>query len=103
LAGSILARFWSGSIFDRGVGIVGESLGERGMLRDAVDSRSIVVKAEADSWQAAVELSGELLVAAEGVEERYGPAMIQPVEELGTYVVIAPEVAIPHARPEDGR
>jgi mannitol/fructose-specific phosphotransferase system IIA component (Ntr-type) len=72
------------------------------MLRDAVDRRSVAVKAEADSWQAAVELSGELLVAAEVVEERYGPAMIRTVEELGPYVAVAPGVAIPHARPEDG-
>ena len=72
------------------------------MLRDAVDSRSVAVKAEADSWQAAVGLSGELLMAAEVVEERYGPAMIRTVEKLGPYVAIAPGVAIPPARPEDG-
>ena len=71
-------------------------------MRDAVDRRSVAVKAEADSWQAAVELCGELLVAAEVVEERYGPAMIRTVEELGPYVAVAPGVAIPHARPEDG-
>src|SRR5919206_2767275 len=72
------------------------------MLKDVVDPRSVAVKAEADSWQAAVKLSGQLLMAAEVVEERYGPAMIQTVEELGPYVAIAPGVAIPHARPEDG-
>ena len=72
------------------------------MLRDAVDRRSVAVKAEADSWQAAVELCGELLVATEVVEERYGPAMMRMVEELGPYVAVAPGVAIPHARPEDG-
>jgi mannitol/fructose-specific phosphotransferase system IIA component (Ntr-type) len=72
------------------------------MLRDAVDRRSVAVNAEAESWQAAVELSGELLVAAEVVEERYGPAMVRTVEELGPYVAVAPGVAIPHARPEDG-
>ncbi len=71
-------------------------------MRDAVDRRSVNVNAEADSWQAAVELSGELLVAAEVVEERYGPAMVRTVEELGPYVAVAPGVAIPHARPEDG-
>ncbi len=72
------------------------------MLKDVVDRRSVAVKAEADNWQAAVELSGELLVAAEVVEERYGPAMVQTVEELGPYAVVVPGVAIPHARPEDG-
>ena len=41
-------------------------------------------------------------MAAEVVEEHYGPAMIRTVEELGPYVAVAPGVAIPHARPEDG-
>ncbi|MFB8734775.1 PTS sugar transporter subunit IIA [Bacillus sp. SL00103] len=28
--------------------------------------------------------------------------MIQSVDQNGPYIVIAPQVAIPHARPEDG-
>ena len=28
--------------------------------------------------------------------------MINNVKEIGSYIVIAPKVAIPHARPEDG-
>ncbi len=72
------------------------------MLEDALDRKSIALEAEADTWQAAVELCGKLLVSAGTVEERYVPAMVRMVEELGPYVVIAPGVAIPHARPEDG-
>lgn len=73
------------------------------MLRDAVDPRSVAVGAEVGDWKAAVELSAELLAAAGVVDkERYGPAMISTVEELGPYVVIGPGIAIPHARPEDG-
>jgi PTS system ascorbate-specific IIA component len=72
------------------------------MFADAIDERAVAVGAEADSWQAAVELSGGLLVESGVAEERYVPAMVRTVEELGPYVVIAPGVAIPHARPEDG-
>lgn len=72
------------------------------MLKEAVDRDSISIGAEVDDWKAAVELSGKLLAAANVVEEGYGPAMIRTVEELGPYAVIAPGVAIPHARPEDG-
>jgi len=36
------------------------------------------------------------------VEERYVEAMVRVTEELGPYAVIAPGVAMPHARPEDG-
>lgn len=72
------------------------------MLGSAIDERAISVGAEADNWQAAVELCGGLLMEAGVVEERYVPAMVRTVEELGPYVAIAPGVAIPHARPEDG-
>src|SRR5918998_142263 len=70
------------------------------MLRDAVDRRSVAVKAEADSWQPAVELSGELL-AAEVVEERYGPAMIRMVEVLGPYMAVAPICCLPASLVDD--
>lgn len=72
------------------------------MLRDALESRSVRVAVEAGDWRSAVEISGRLLVDAGAVEERYVGAMLRTVEELGPYAVIAPGVAIPHARPEDG-
>ena len=72
------------------------------MFADTIDERAIAVGAEAASWQAAVELCGSLLVESGVAEERYVPAMVRTVEELGPYVVIAPGVAIPHARPENG-
>ncbi len=72
------------------------------MLEDAINSKSIKIGAEAGNWQAAVELCGNLLVTAGIAEERYVGAMVRTVEEMGPYVVIAPGVAIPHARPEDG-
>lgn len=72
------------------------------MLGSALDSRSVSVGAEAGDWRSAVETSGRLLAASGAVEERYVEAMVRMVEELGAYAVIAPGVAIPHARPEDG-
>lgn len=72
------------------------------MLEEALESRAVRVGAEADDWRVAVEISGQLLVDAGAVEERYVGAMLRTVEELGPYAVIAPGVAIPHARPEDG-
>lgn len=72
------------------------------MLKDTVDQGSVAVRAEAGDWKEAVLLSSRLLEAAGAVEESYGQAMIRTVEELGPYVAVAPGVAIPHARPEDG-
>ncbi len=42
------------------------------------------------------------MVNTGSVEERYIDGMINTTKELGPYIVIAPGVAIPHARPEDG-
>lgn len=70
-------------------------------LLKAVDDR-ILVGASARDWVEAVRLAGELLVRSGVVEERYVEAMVKVTEELGPYAVLAPGIAMPHARPEDG-
>ncbi|MEM1618714.1 MAG: PTS sugar transporter subunit IIA [Desulfurococcaceae archaeon] len=62
----------------------------------------ILVNANANDWKEAVRLAGELLVKNSRAKESYIEAMIRVTEELGPYAVIAPGIAIPHARPEDG-
>ena len=72
------------------------------MLREALDHGSVLVGGEPGDWREAVKTSGRLLVAVGAAEERYVTAMVRTTEELGPYAVIAPGVAIPHARPEEG-
>ena len=36
------------------------------------------------------------------MEERFADAMIRVAKEFGPYIVVAPGIALPHARPEDG-
>lgn len=60
------------------------------------------VDVEAEDWQAAVRAAGQLMVADKAVEERFIDAMIRVVKEFGPYIVVAPGIALPHARPEDG-
>lgn len=67
----------------------------------AIDNRVMIVEST-ENWVDAVKLAGRMLVVDGIVEERYINAMIRVTEELGPYAVIAPGVAIPHARPEDG-
>jgi len=67
----------------------------------AISSRVMIVESVKD-WVEAVKLSGTLLAVDGVIEERYINAMVKVTEELGPYAVIAPGVAIPHARPEDG-
>lgn len=70
-------------------------------LLDALDGRIRVLE-RVDGWQEAVRISGELLAADGLVDPPYVERMIRTCEELGPYIAIAPGVAIPHARPEDG-
>lgn len=50
----------------------------------------------------AVREAGRLLVKKGVAKEEYIEAMIENVRINGTYIVIAPGIAMPHARPEEG-
>ena len=72
-------------------------------LRDSLlENRSIRLQAEATTWQEAVKIGVDLLVAADVVEPRYYQAILEGVERFGPYFVLAPGLAMPHGRPEEG-
>lgn len=50
----------------------------------------------------AVKIGVDLLVAADVVEPRYYRAILDGVAQHGPYFVIAPGLAMPHGRPEEG-
>ena len=56
----------------------------------------------ATGWQAAIEAACQPLVDAGAVEPRYTRRCVEMVEEHGPYIVLAPGLALAHARPEDG-
>lgn len=62
----------------------------------------IKINADVSSPHEAIELAGNLLVKSGSVTEKYVQAMKNSYDELGPYIVLAPHIAIPHARPEDG-
>lgn len=71
------------------------------LINQALAPGSIRLGASVGSWQEAVELSGELLVASGRTTKAYTDAMLAAINELGPYVVIAPGLAMPHARPSE--
>jgi PTS system ascorbate-specific IIA component len=71
------------------------------LLEKAFGQGAILLNQTAADWQAAVRLSGVGLVASGCATDDYTDAMIEAIEELGPYVVIAPGLAMPHARPND--
>ena len=68
-------------------------------LSDFLPDGSIVTQAQADTWQEAVQIAGEALVAQGATTNAYTTDMIKTVEDLGPYIVIAPGFALAHARP----
>ncbi len=72
------------------------------MLGDYLRPDVIRLGVHAANWEEAVRAAGQLLVDADVCEPRYIQAMIDAVHELGPYMVLAPGLALAHARPEDG-
>jgi PTS system ascorbate-specific IIA component len=60
---------------------------------------AITVGAHASDWREAVELAGAALARSGATEDTYGARMIQVIDEFGAYIVIAPGLALAHARP----
>lgn len=63
---------------------------------------NVQIVGEARDWKDAIRISVFPLEKDGYVEERYKEEVISNVEELGPYIVIAPNIALPHARPEQG-
>jgi len=71
-------------------------------LRELLRSPLVATQISAQDWEDAIRAVGRLLVADDAVEPRFVDAMIRVAKEFGPYIVVAPGIALPHARPEDG-
>lgn len=71
-------------------------------LQELTPPERIALDVEAADWREAVRVAGRLLVQSGVVTPNYIDAMLATAEELGQYIVVAPGIALPHARPEQG-
>lgn len=71
-------------------------------LKDLLTPTTVQLQMQVADPMDAVQKAGLLLVASDGVEERYIEAMKQSLRTNGPYMVIVPGIALLHARPEDG-
>ena len=76
--------------------------GKQPLLEDLLQAETIQVMEEVFDWKEAIKASANPLLINGTIEASYIEAMIGNIDTLGPYVVIGPEVAIPHARPEQG-
>jgi PTS system ascorbate-specific IIA component len=68
-------------------------------LRDALSAASIALNEKLSDREAVVRRSGKLLTAGGRVDAEYTDAMLAALKEFGPYIVLAPGVALAHARP----
>jgi len=59
----------------------------------------IVLAARARDWREAVETAGRALTASGAADAGYAVDMVRMIEQHGPYVVVAPGLALAHARP----
>jgi len=72
-------------------------------LFDLIGNDGIVVTTEANlSVDAALDLTCSTLLTSGKIEASYVEAIKATHKDIGPYYVLAPKIAMPHARPEDG-
>jgi PTS system ascorbate-specific IIA component len=69
------------------------------MSLPAVPAEAISLGVRVADWREAVRAAGAALTAARFARPSYADQMIRMIEEHGPYVVIAPGLALAHARP----
>ena len=72
------------------------------MLNDWLTSDRIQIRTDITDWRQAVEVSAEPLLKDGTITPDYLTAIFAQREKLGPYFVLAPGIAMPHARPEEG-
>ncbi len=71
-------------------------------LSALLNGDTIQIKNQVKDWEEAIRLASQPLIGRGAITARYVEAMIAKVKERGPYIVVAPGIAIAHAKPEDG-
>ena len=69
------------------------------MALPPLPDEAVVIGAQVVDWREAVRVAGRALVDSGAAREGYGDEMVRMIDEHGPYVVIAPGLALAHARP----
>ena len=72
------------------------------MIQDILKDGNILINEQKLDWREAIAYSASSLLKSGVIDENYIKSMIHSVEEFGPYIVMAPHMALAHARPEDG-
>ena len=72
------------------------------MLKKWIYDTTIILQDSVESWPQALELCAKPLLNLQVIAPEYVTAIIEQHQTLGPYYVLAPGLAMPHARPEEG-
>ena len=72
------------------------------MLERWIYDATIECRESVTDWQEALELCAGPLLQADIIRPEYVTAIVRQHQRLGPYYVLAPGLAMPHARPEEG-
>lgn len=78
------------------------SIGGVSLLQDLLSEDNVSFHYPAETWEDVIRHGGQLMVDAGFTDSTYTEAMIDVVRDMGPYIVLAPGLAMPHARPEMG-
>ena len=67
-----------------------------------VKFENVQICEKANDWREAIRISVQPLEQGGYVKSWYKDGIIENVEKFGPYIMIADEIAMPHARPEQG-
>ncbi|MDN5341926.1 MAG: mannitol operon transcriptional activator [Oceanotoga sp.] len=70
-------------------------------LNEIIPLQNIKTNINAENWEQAVRISGELLLKNKSIKENYILKMIENVKKYGPYIVISPGIALAHAESSD--
>ena len=72
------------------------------LKQSLIENNSIKLNQTASNWEEAIKIGTDMLVAAGAIEPRYYDNIISKIKEMGPYIILAPGLAMPHTRPEEG-
>lgn len=72
------------------------------MLKTWINDATITLQQSTEHWSQALEICAKPLIEAGVISPKYVTAIIEQHHRLGPYYVLAPGLAMPHARPEEG-
>lgn len=71
------------------------------MLEEILDGNIQTVDFVKD-WEESIKIASKPLLEKKIIEEKYVEAMIESIKKLGFYIILRENLAMPHARPEEG-